>query len=260
MRNFLWIAVLLFACNSQESGNNTSAVKDNGTADENKASAGSSGACGKLIFFQPGAEIETKTFDASGEEVSIQHTKILEVKNEEGMTVAYVEAKDMQVGGKTIDVKYDYKCDGRNIYFDIASMFRTEAKERDASFTASTIEYPIDVKAGETLPDATGTMTTEKNGKKMEMKYHYKQRKVGEKEDVTTTAGTWSCYPVSNVIEVEMDMPGMDEKAKKIMESMRGQMKMTSTTWFAPDFGIVKMEMYQNGKMMSRNEITGVKR
>jgi hypothetical protein len=77
---------------------------------------------------------------------------------------------------------------------------------------------------------------------------------------VTTPAGSWNCYKISNTVAVEVDIPGMTEKAKKMMETMRNQMKTTSITWFSPDFGIVKMEMYQNGKLVSKNEIVSVKR
>ncbi len=44
------------------------------------------------------------------------------------------------------------------------------------------------------------------------------------------------------------------------MQSMTNQMKTTGITWFSPDFGVVKMELYQNGKLQSRNEIVSVKR
>lgn len=262
MRNFLWIALVLVACNSNDSTSNaTNGDTANNKKEEEKTSGSGGGACSRMVFFQPGAEVEAKSYNAAGEEISSQHTKILDVKNEGGMTVAYVEASDLEIANnKTIDVKYNYKCDGKNIYFDIASMFRTAAKERDAKFEASTIEYPIDVSAGQTLPDATGTMSTEKDGKKMTMKFRYKDRKVDAKEDVTTPAGTWSCYKISNAVQVEMDIPGMDDKTKKMMQSMQSQMKTTSITWFAPDFGIVKMEMYQNGKLQSRNEVTAVKK
>jgi hypothetical protein len=260
MKNYLLIALILFSCNSAENkagiGGDTTETK----AGE-KSNDSSPAACNKLIFFKTGAEIEAKSYNAEGVEISSQLTKILSVQNEGGMTVANVEGSDIQTGnGKTTNVKYSYKCDGNKIYFDIASMFRTEKKEGDASFESSMVEYPINISAGETLPDATGTMNSERNGKKMTMKYHYRNRKVDGKEDITTTAGTWSCYKISNTVEVEMDIPGMDETSKKMMEAMKDKMKTTTTTWFAPDFGIVKMEMYMNGKLQSRNEVTGVKR
>jgi hypothetical protein len=260
MRKYLWIAVLFLACNSNDKNNSTVTTRDTSASTKENKGAAAPGACNKLIFFQPGAEIESKTYNASGKEVSIQHTKIVDVKNEAGMTVAYVEASDVQAGdGKTSNMKYNYNCDGDKIYFDIASMLRTETKESDRSFKASVIEYPINITGGETLPDATGTISSERNGKKMEMKYHYKDRKVEGKEDITTPAGTWSCYKISNTVSVDMDIPGMDEKMKKMMDVMKEKMKTTTITWFSPDFGIVKMEMYQNGKLQSKTEVTGIK-
>lgn len=52
----------------------------------------------------------------------------------------------------------------------------------------------------------------------------------------------------------------MDEKAKKMMETMKSSMKNKTITWFSPDLGIVKMEMYLNDKLQSRNEITAIKK
>jgi hypothetical protein len=258
MRKYLWIAVLISACNSNEANNTTTG--DSGVVAE-KSSPASSGACGKLIFFKQGAEIESKTYNAAGEAVNTQVTKVLTVKEDGGVTVANVEGTDTQTGdGKATTRNYDYKCDGNKIYFDIASMFRTEAKNGDASFKGSIIEYPINVTAGQTLPDATGTMSSGKDGKIMEMKYHYKDRKVEGKEDVTTAAGSFSCYKISNSVDVDMDIPGMDESAKKMMKSMKDKMKTTTSTWFAPDFGIVKMEMYQNGKLITKTEVTAFKK
>lgn len=257
MKNYLLIAVIFFSCNNAENKTGISAE----TKAEEKSDEKTPAACNKLVFFETGAEIEAKSYNAEGAEISSQLTKILSVQNEDGMTVAKVEGTDIQAGdGKTSNVKYNLKCDGNKLYFDMASMFRAEKKEGDASFESSMIEYPINISAGETLPDATGTMSSERNGKKVSIKYHYKNRKVEGKEDVTTTAGTWSCYKISNAVEVDMDIPGMDERSKKMMEAMKDKMKTTTTTWFAPDFGIVKMEMYINGKLQSRNEVTGVKR
>ena len=109
------------------------------------------------------------------------------------------------------------------------------------------------------MPDATGTMSSERDGKKMLMKFVYKDRKVEGKEEITTPAGTFNCFKISNSVEVEMDIPGMDEKTKEMMKQMKNNMKSTTTTWFAPNFGIVKMEMYMNGELQSRNEVTAVK-
>lgn len=259
MKHLVWIALLFTACNNTDA-TKASIASDSTVSTEEKAAVNSTG-CNNLIFFQPGAEIYAKSYSEAGKVISSMHTKVKDViKEEEGMMVAYVEASDTSSGNRVLDMKYNYKCDGKSIYFDLASMMRSTAQDQDAKFEASQIEYPIAVKAGETLPDANGVMSMEKGGRKMTMKYHYKERKVDGKEKVTTPAGTWNCYKISNVVEIEMDFPGLDEKAKKIMQTMTNQMKTTGITWFAPDFGIVKMELYQNGKLQSRNEIVAVKR
>ncbi|OQP66207.1 TapB family protein [Niastella populi] len=258
MKDLLWIAALLAACNSTDRTKN--AIAQESTIAKEKKTGGSPVACTNMIFFQPGAEIYAKSYSASGKVQGSTHTKIKEVKKENGMTVAYVEASDTSDRKHITNMKYNYKCDGKSIYLDLASMMRSTAQDKDAQFEASLIEYPINVTAGETLPDASGTMAIIKGRKKMTMKYHYKDRKVEGKETVTTPAGTWKCLKISNRVEMEIDFPGLDEKAKKMMQSMTNRTKTTGVTWFSPDFGIVKMELYQNGKLQSKNEVVSVKR
>jgi hypothetical protein len=236
MKHLVWIAVLVTACDSTD-GTRASLSNDSTVITEKKT-AGSGGSCNNLIFFKSGAEIYAKNYHAAGKVMSSTHTKITDVKKEEGMMVAYVEASDTSNGNRVLDMKYNYKCDGKSIYFDLASMMRSTAQDQDAKFEASQIEYPIAVTAGQTLPDANGVMSMEKGGRKMIMKYRYKERKVEGKETITTPAGTWKCFKISNLVEVEMDFPGLDEKAKKMMQTMTKQ----------------------NGKLQSRNEIVAVKR
>ena len=255
----LLLPVLVLACNDAGDAPKTTGI-DSPISESNKGST-STGPCSKMIFFQKGAEVEATSYNAEGKEISKQITKILEVRNENGVTVADVEGTDrLNNGEEKPAMHYSYKCDGDKIYFDIASMFRSEKKDGDAGFESSTIEYPINVKEGETLPDVTGVMRSEKDGKTSEMKYHFKDRKVAAKEEITTAAGTWNCYKISNTVEVELNIPGLDENSKRLMKEMQSKTKNETFTWFAPEFGIVKMEMYLNGKLSTRNEVTSIKR
>ncbi|HPN59792.1 MAG TPA: hypothetical protein PLU11_11485 [Chitinophagaceae bacterium] len=237
-------------------GDSAEPVKEPVTADVGNVS------CTRLIFFQPGAEIESVSYDGKGKENSRQVTRILSVSEKGGFTVAKVASTDTEAGekGKQSKVFYDYKCDGKNIYFDIASMFRTEKKNSDSSFESTPIPFPISVKAGQVLPDAKGVMSAQRGDRKMTMTYTFKKRKVEAMEEITTPAGTWKCYKISNAVEVEMDIPGMEEKTKAMMKQMQGIMKMTSSTWLSPEFGIVRMETYLNGEMKSRNEVVSFKK
>lgn len=253
MKKLFWITLVFAACNSADKTTDKSTAA---SANEKKENTDASG-CAKMIFFKEGAEIDTKTYDGNGKEVSTQHSKIISVKEEGGMTVATSESVDTVVKKEPFWV--NYKCDGSKIYVDIASIMNNAAKEKGGQFEASPVEYPIDVKEGETLPDANGEMKIAAKGKTMTVKYHFKDRKVEAKEEVTTPAGTFSCFKVSNTVESEMEMPGMTEQMQKVMETMKDKVKMSSVTWFAPSFGVVKSETYINGKMQTRNEVVGYK-
>ena len=256
MKKLFWITLLLAACNSADK---TADKKTETAAASSATKTAEASGCSKMIFFKEGAEIDAKSYDANGKETGTQHSKITSVKDEGGMTVATSEGTNTNGDGSSKTVTLKYKCDGNKIYFDIASVLGDAAKERGGTFESSLVEYPINISEGESLPDATGVMKAEKNGKAMEIKYHFKNRKVDGKEEVKTPAGSFNCYKISHTIEMEMDMPGMNEKAKQMMEAMMGAMKMKSLTWFAPDFGVVKSETYNNGKLQSGNEVVAYK-
>lgn len=256
MKRFICISLLFIACNSADK---TADKKTETAATSLETKTADASACSKMIFFKEGAEIDSRSYDANGKETGTQRSKITSVKDEGGMTVATSEGTNDNGNGNSKTVTLKYKCDGNKIYFDIASMLGDVAKERGGTVKASDIEYPINVSEGESLPDATGVMKMEKSGKAMEIKYHFKNRKVDGKEEIKTPAGSFNCYKISHTIEMEMDMPGMNESVKKMMETMMGNMNIKSTTWFAPDFGVVKSETYSNDKLSSRNEVVAYK-
>ena len=201
--------------------------------------------CTAMAFFQKGAEILAKTYNKAGVEVSSQLTKVLEVSEQDGFK-------------KETNVTFSYKCNGKSVFFDIASMYRTEAKNKDSSFQSSEFEFPLEVKVGETLPDISSSMESEQGGMKMSMTFTISNRQVEAEESITTEAGTWKCFKISNEINVAMDVPGMDAKMKEMMASMQSENIMTATTWFTPELGVVKTEVYRNGELESTNRIVSI--
>jgi len=218
--------------------------------------------CAGLAMFQPGAEITTAVYNDKGEEMSKQKVKVLSVKEKNGISTATCLGQELKSSEqeKEAPSSFEYQCDGKSIFFSIGSLFNQDKKKKEAGVNASLISFPIQVKAGQTLPDARGFINNNMGDKKMSMKYVFRNRKVGAREKITTPAGSWNCYPVSNTVEVELDLPGMDENSKAMMKKMQNMMKMTMITWVAPDLGIVKMEMYVNGELKTKNEVIEVKR
>ena len=278
----LLISVSLFACNSsdtskKEKSTDTAAVKNDIIAAEAAAAdtlplpapepvkaqvSEAASACSRMAFFQPGAEIVTANYNEKGEEVSKQLVKIISVREKKGITTASCEGYEMLTGvkEKAEPSYFEYQCDGKNIFFNISSMFNERKSKKETGVTSSLISFPVIVKEGQSLPDVRGFINSTRGEKKVSMKYVFRDRKVGPKEKLTNPAGSWDCYRVSNTIEVELDIPGMDENSKEMLKKMQGIMKMTSSTWVSPDFGILKMEMYLNGELKSRNEVIAVKR
>ena len=54
-------------------------------------------------------------------------------------------------------------------------------------------------------------------------------------------------------------MQGLDEQTKKIMDAVKAKTKMSMVMWYTPELGIVRTEMYINGKLNSRTDITAIK-
>ncbi|MEP6676922.1 MAG: hypothetical protein ABJA78_17300 [Ferruginibacter sp.] len=250
---FYAVAVILIACNNESKDEKTLAKT---SAPETISTSGNSGpGCGSLVLFRKGAVIETTNFDAAGKEVSKQITTVKDVIDEGGITIASSSAQSSTPGSKPFNLIY--KCDGKNLYMDLASMMQNLAVLKDAKADVKTLAFPLNIKEGETLPESSVSVAMDRGAIKMNIKTTYKNRTVGAKEKITTPAGSWNCYKINNDIESTVDSP--DEKTKKIMDAVNNNTKMRMVFWYAPEFGFVKMETYRNDKLTGYNETTAVK-
>ncbi|MEP7376569.1 MAG: hypothetical protein ABI675_24440 [Chitinophagaceae bacterium] len=257
----LFIAAVLFSCNNNSG---TDAAKPSASAKTTEAktdvgSGVSSGNCGKLVVFQKGAIIEGKNYDGNGKEVSSQTTTVTGVKNDNGITVAEADISSTITAGKP-PMHIQYKCDGKNLFMDIGAMLSNFSALKGASAVASSLSFPINLSVGEKLPDASLSVAMKRGDIDMKVKTTYKNRMVEGKESVTTSAGTWNCFKISADIVSDVDMGG--DKAKSRMAEMlkKSVPVQKSIIWFAPDFGLVRMEMHSGDRLMTRTDITGVKK
>lgn len=242
----------MISCNNQSDNSKENKVSEKTGAAENTAT----GNCGTLILFKKGAVIEGTSYDATGKQTSTQTTTVTDVTNEGGMLVAKSSSvMNISTGQKTMNLVY--KCDGQNLYMDVNSMLQNFSALQHLKGDIKPIQFPINISVGQTLPEASYTVSMDRGAVKMDITASYKNRKVESKEMITTAAGSWNCYKVSSDIESNVD--GIDEKTKKIMEAVKDKMKMGMIMWYTPELGIVRTEMYQNGKLNSRSEITGIK-
>lgn len=247
----LYILFLVFA-----NCNNKGASTENKT-DSNKQSSNAStvtdnipaGTCGSLIYFQKGAIVQGSSYDSTGKEVSKQTTTIMDVKNDGDNLMSDMKMEtSTALGNHEIDA--EYKCDGKYLYIDLGTI-SSIVRIKGAKVESSSLEFPVQLSVGQTLPEASLTISIERGAMKMKTTASHVNRKVEKIEKITTPAGTWNCYKVTSTIQTTTEMGGNVKQAAQLQKMI---------AWFAPDFGVVKTDMYVNGKLATSSYITSVKK
>jgi hypothetical protein len=216
--------------------------------------------CSNNIWFRKGAKVNTSSYDGQGNEIARSVTTVAKVFTNGKMTISELEMKNTDKDGANEKVsKASYKCDGKIFYMDMSGL--VPGGKQTTEIETSGLELPFAVSVGDTLPDSDYTIVMRADGNVRKIKSHIKERKVESKETVRTPGGSFECYKISSEIETEIDMPGLDEKSKKVMEEVKKKMgKNKMIMWYAPDITIVKMEFHMGEKLVSRTEVTAIKK
>lgn len=135
-----------------------------------------------------------------------------------------------------------FKMDMKN-FIDEETLKSFEGME--ITMDATDLDYPSDLTAGQTLKDGNITINVTNAGMSiMNMVVKIYDRKVESVEDITTPAGTFSCYKMTSTIET------------KTMFKVVAK----STDWMAKKVGPVRSETYdKDGKLMSYMVLTSMK-
>jgi hypothetical protein len=266
MKKNIFISLALccaIACNNESktgaAGDSLITKQPAVTAPGTTASSALPGNCGSLLLFKKGTVIEAVSYNKEGEETTRQSSTVLDVSSTANGVTAEVEMKSNGMDKKENSFIGKYRCDGKNLYVDLTSLF-ANMDAKGAKMEGDPISFPISVTEGETLPDVTYSMTVTKAGKQMKTTVFMKNRKVGAKEKVTTPAGTFDCYRISSTSEAEVDIEGMDEKMKQIMQSMKNTMpKQSFVIFYDPAVTIIKVEMYSDDKLVSHSDVVAIR-
>jgi len=209
--------------------------------------------CDKLIFFKEGTSTTLSHFDNDGKPTGTTKTLYKKVtKTGSDVTVsAYQENYDKK-GKLATQSDYTIKCQNGTLYFDMRMMLPQQQAEayKDFQMTVEGAdkEMPSTFVVGSSLKDANiKFLFKTKDGADvpmMTMSINITNRKVEAKESITTAAGTFECFKVSEDIE---------------MKSLFS-MKMKSISWFNSESGLIKTESYKdNGKLTGKSELTEIK-
>lgn len=254
--------VLCFSACNDNADKSTSGTDNKEQSKASSASSDESASCGAMAYFKKNAVFVGENFDAAGALTSSQETTIIDVEEENGTLVGKAEMKFTGAKSTSSPLKnmvMEFKCDGKNIYSDPKQTMANFDMLKDAEVNSSALSFPLVPVVGQQLPDGFIELKIKRGDMNMVNKTTYTDRQIESKEQVTTKGGSWSCYKIVTKLSTKIEM-GNSEVEKQMAAGMNkaiksGQMIM----WYAPSIGFVKTEMYQDGKLQSRSEVSSIK-
>ncbi len=208
--------------------------------------------CDTLIFFKEGTQITMTSYNDDGKLTGTTktiYTKV--VKNATGASVTANQENYNKKGKLDSKNEFTIKCIKGILFFDMKMMLTEDQAKNNKDFEMTVEgadkEIPTKFEVGSSLKDADITMTFKtKEGTEVPLsKINFKvtNRKVEAKESVTTPAGTFECYKITENVEM------------KTLFSF----KIKSILWFSLEAGNVKTESYkESGKFLSKSELTEI--
>lgn len=209
--------------------------------------------CSSLLFFKEGAQTTMTSYNADGKVTGTTKTVYSKVsKTTNGASVNATQENYDKKGKLSTTSNYTIKCDKGTLYFDLKMMMPDQQAEtyKDFEMVVEGIEkeMPSDLVVGNTLKDANVNFTFKtKEGNEMpmmKMAIKISNRKIEAKENITTAAGTYECFKITEDVEMKTLFT----------------IKVKSVHWFNPKVGTVKTESYkENGKYTGKTELTELK-
>lgn len=140
-------------------------------------------------------------------------------------------------------------CENGVFYIDMRKFLDQQTmesfKDMEVAMETENMEFPSNLAAGQTLKDARITVSASSGGMKLfSMNVWVTNRKVEAIEDITTPAGTFTCYRITSDVETKMMM----------------KISVKSVEWYAKNVGTVRSESYNNkGKLTGYTLLTDYK-
>ncbi len=212
------------------------------------------GDCDKMFIFKEGTSTTMTSYNEDGKVTGSTKTVYTKVnKNATGVSVTANQENFDKKGKSTTKSEFVLKCEKGALIIDMRMMMSQQQaesyKDMEVTIEGTNLEYPGEFVVGSSLKDADVKMIVKsKDGMPMPMMgmtMRITNRKVEAKENVTTPAGTFECYKISQLSE-----------SKTIFN-----LKVKSISWFCQEIGDVKTESYkENGKFLGKSELTELKK
>ncbi len=212
------------------------------------------GDCKKIIFFTEGTATTMTSYNDDGKVTGSTKTTYTKVSKTAAGASVMAHQENFDKKGKPSTVSdFMIKCDNGVLIFDMKMSMPQQQqdayKDMEMTMEGNNLEYPSELVVGSSLKDADVKFTFKtKEGMVMPMSglnIKISNRKVEAKESVTTPAGTFECYKLSEFVET------------KTMFTIKAK----SIIWFNYEVGTVKSESYkESGKFLGKSELTEIKK
>ncbi|MBT8262587.1 MAG: hypothetical protein KJO05_07175 [Bacteroidia bacterium] len=203
--------------------------------------------CSKFYPFSEGAKSQLTMYNAKGKSQGMVEYHVSGIESKDGgtaatMTMNLIDKKGNELKGSN----YELLCKDGIVSMDFKSLMRPGMLdaygEIDHEITGTNLDFPNKLSVGQDLPDAEILIKLSMSGMNMNMSTLITDRKVLDKESVTTPAGTFECYVISQNTQIK---------------SMASNMKRSSKQWIAEGVGVVKSEDYnKKGKLDTYSILT----
>ncbi|MGD0709656.1 MAG: hypothetical protein ABR968_00600 [Bacteroidales bacterium] len=210
--------------------------------------------CGLYYPMVNGAVIEMASYNANDQLTGTTTSTISNVVTTTDGTSASIQstAKDKK-DAVTNTSSCSVKCSGGSIFVDMKSYVPQQSQDQWKNMSVKTdagqLEIPQTLTVGMTLKDASVTVTVYNNGTLFStMKINITNRVVASQESVTTAAGTFNCYKITQ-----------DFKMENIVMGMTIPITMKSIEYYAAGTGMVKSQSFdKNGKLAGYTLLTKI--
>jgi hypothetical protein len=210
--------------------------------------------CGMFYPMVNGTEIEMTSYDTLNQAGGKSISKISDVTTTADGKMATVNMTNKNKDGVVTGTSsWSVKCNGTSVFVDMQSFVPVKSQNqlKDMTFKAEAgqLEIPQTLSVGLKLNDASVKVTTYKsNVLYSTMTIKIFNRVVAGIENITTPAGTFSCYKIMQEMTTEM--------------SINGQIypiDMKSAEYYASGTGLVKNEMFgKNGRLIRYGLLTKI--
>ncbi|MEZ4874651.1 MAG: hypothetical protein R2793_04205 [Flavobacteriaceae bacterium] len=211
------------------------------------------GQCSQFYPFSKGAKSTLTLYNEKGKSQGTITYEVLSISNTSEGEKANISTSFKDEKGKDITTtNYDATCKNGTVSIDFNSLMRPglmdaySNMEVDSQITGTNLDIPNNLSVGQKLGDAEMNIKISLSGMNFNMTTLITDREVVGKEKITTPAGTFDCYVISQ---------------SNIAKGMAGTMKSNSKQWLAEGVGVVKTEDYnKKGKLEGYGILTAFKK